>query len=95
MGRYVSTGKILGGRAYATATPGLAIWEAVTGGALEFDTHVLREGERLDHLAGQYYGDGKLWWIIAAASGIGWGLQVPPGTFIRIPTALDEVMARV
>ena len=95
MGRYSSTGLIMGGQAYASSTPGLSIWNGVNSGVLEFDTHILKEGERLDHLAGQYYGDGKLWWIIAAASGIGWGLQVPPGTFIRIPTELTAVMARV
>lgn len=50
----------------------------------------LHESERLDIIAGQRYGDGRLWWIIAAASNIGWGLQVPPGTLIRVPN-LDDV----
>jgi len=51
----------------------------------------LRDSERLDHIAFRYYGDGRLWWIIAAASGIGWGLQCPPGTFIRIPRDLNQI----
>jgi hypothetical protein len=45
----------------------------------------MEEGERLDSLAGTVYGDASLWWIIASASGIGWGMQVPPGTLIFIP----------
>lgn len=51
----------------------------------------LQERERLDTLAGKYYGDGSLWWVIAASSGIGWGLQSPPGTLIVIPI-LSDVM---
>jgi len=36
-------------------------------------------------LAGIEYGNSTYWWIIAAASHIGWSLQVPEGTLIRIP----------
>ena len=53
------------------------------------------EGDRLDHLAGKFYGSGTLWWIIAAASGVGWGLQVPPGTLLAIPTRLGQINALV
>ena len=42
-------------------------------------------------IAGDAYNDSSLWWVIAAASGIGWGLQVPPGTVIRIPIDLAQV----
>jgi len=49
------------------------------------------EGDRLDTLAAQAYGSGIYWWIIAAASGIGWAPQVPPGTLLIIPTTLAEV----
>jgi len=51
---------------------------------------VLNEGERLDTIAGRVYGNARLWWIIAAASGIGWPLQVPPGTQLLIPTDLKQ-----
>jgi nucleoid-associated protein YgaU len=47
------------------------------------------EGERLDVLAGQIYNDARYWWVLAAASDIGWGMQVPPGTVIRIPDLSD------
>jgi hypothetical protein len=47
------------------------------------------QGDRLDSLAGVLYGEGRYWWILAAASGIGWGLQVPPGTVISVPNLKD------
>ena len=44
-------------------------------------------------MAANVYGDSSLWWIIAAASNIGWGLQVPPGTVLKIPTDLGQIVA--
>ena len=48
-------------------------------------TLVSTQADRLDTLAGVLYGDGRYWWVLAAASNIGWGLQIPPGTLISIP----------
>ena len=48
--------------------------------------------KRLDQLSGESYGDAGYWWVIAAASGIGWGMQVPPGTLIKIPDSLEKVI---
>ena len=67
------------------------LYFAITQGALSFQDHILEDGERLDQLAGLFYGDGSLWWVIAAASGIGWAAQVPAGTYLRIPTDLNQV----
>jgi len=47
------------------------------------------EGDRLDVLAASFYGDARYWWILAAASGIGWSVQVPPGIFVLVPTLKD------
>lgn len=47
-------------------------------------TVVITERDRLDSLAASVYGDGRYWWVLAAASNVGWGLQVPPGTLINI-----------
>jgi hypothetical protein len=51
----------------------------------------MKEDARLDVMAGREYGDASLWWVIAAASNIGWGLQVPAGTRILIPATLSQI----
>lgn len=44
------------------------------------------QGDRLDNFAYRYYGDSRLWWIIARANNLGkGGLSVPIGVQIRIP----------
>lgn len=68
------------------------IRSAISSGALTCTESVLLEGQRLDHIAAQRYGDARYWWIIAAASNIGWPLQAPPGTRILVPVSLDQVM---
>jgi nucleoid-associated protein YgaU len=74
---------------YATSFAVTAIRANLNNGGIRFNELVLDERERLDILAGKAYGDGRLWWVIAAASDIGYGLQVPPGTRIRIPNLED------
>jgi nucleoid-associated protein YgaU len=69
-----------------------SIRAAIKSGALPVTTVIVRGRERLDTIAGEVYGDGKLWWVLAAASNIGWGLQVPPGTVISVPE-LNAVMS--
>jgi nucleoid-associated protein YgaU len=53
--------------------------------------------ERLDTLADRFYGDATMWWVIAAANGIGKGtLRVPRGVKLRIPNITsDEVITYV
>ena len=44
--------------------------------------------ERLDKLAGKFYEDSSLWWVIAAANGLGKGSYIiPRNTSLRIPNA--------
>jgi hypothetical protein len=46
--------------------------------------------ERLDKLALLFYEDASLWWIIAAANGLGKGtLLVPGGVKLRIPNIIN------
>jgi nucleoid-associated protein YgaU len=51
------------------------------------DTYILsQQGDRLDILAKEFYGDEVFWHVIAKANQIGHGtLIVPPGRIIRIP----------
>lgn len=83
--------KIRGGKYYGTSNVNHLINKAVTQNRIEYNTMILAEGQRLDHLAFSFYKSADLWWVIAAASGIGYGLQVPPGTLIFIPSNLNEV----
>lgn len=83
--RYSRSSRIDGGNAIGISRASSAIWRAVRDGTIAYSESVLQEGERLDTIAGKVYGDGRYWWVIAAASGIGWGIQVPPGTVIIIP----------
>lgn len=88
--RYERTAFLGFGAQYASSITHTVVQKAVKNGTLSVQTITLHEHERLDHLAGKYYGNSRYWWIIAAASDIGWGLQVPPGTVINIPD-LNEV----
>jgi nucleoid-associated protein YgaU len=83
------------GKAISSSDKMAKITAAVETGAINCSTYILEEGERLDHIAGSAYGDSSYWWVIAAASNIGWGLQVPPGTLLRIPTSIDTVLGIV
>ncbi len=51
-------------------------------------------GDRLDLIANQYYRDPNLWWVIAFVnSNVTRGSMFPaPGTQLRIPTDLSNVM---
>lgn len=54
--------------------------------SFEFDQYVVTEGDRLDNLAGDAYGDPELWWLIARANPeVFYPDSIPPGTVIRIP----------
>jgi nucleoid-associated protein YgaU len=77
------------GAQYGTAQATRIIRQAIASGGMKTTTIILRGFERLDTIASVQYGNGRYWWIIAAASDIGWGLQVPPGTVIKIPRLTD------
>ena len=89
--RYRKDGLVQGGKLSGTNTGLIKLRRRIQRGEITFQTVVLKDGQRLDQLAQQAYGDGRLWWIIAAASGIGWWLQAPPGTRVRVPTDLTQV----
>lgn len=90
--RYDRDPLIFGGRSFGSAQSVVIIRDAVRRGQISLKEKVMSESERLDVIAGQQYQDASLWWVIAAASNIGWGLQVPAGTKISIPTNISEVL---
>ena len=89
--RYRRAPKLKRGKYYGTFTPGYYLYKAVQQGRISCRSYTTKQSERLDIIAGNYYGDGTLWWVIAAASGIGWNRQVPPGTYLAIPKNLAEI----
>ena len=91
--RYSFAKRTKGGKIINASKASYKIYRAAQAGAIQTSIRILEEGERLDSLAGFIYGDGSLWWIIAAASGIGWSMQVPPGTKLRIPTNPSEAVS--
>tara|TARA_B110000495_G_C22717829_1_gene421847 strand:- start:102 stop:389 length:288 start_codon:yes stop_codon:yes gene_type:complete len=95
MKRYRKDKPIKGGRLLATAGTISIIRRSVRNGSIHVKEYVTKESERLDTLAGRFLGDSRLWWVLAATSGIGWGLQIPPGTSINIPMNLAKIRAMV
>lgn len=86
----MSRAPVLGlGTQYGTCRAREAIQSALASGQLSARPMVLRGRERLDTVAGAVYGDGRYWWVLAATSGIGWGLQVPAGTVINVVDLAD------
>jgi len=45
---------------------------------------ITQQGDRLDNLAHQFYGDVGLWWYIAKANNLTF-ITIPVGTSLRIP----------
>jgi hypothetical protein len=88
--RYARTPILLAGKQYGTSTSIKRIREAIASGRVGFvEQRPLVEGERLDSIAGRIYGRAELAWVIAAASNIGWMLQVQPGIQISVPRLED------
>jgi hypothetical protein len=88
MNRYIRNDILIDGfnrPKYATSDLCSQIYYACERGEIPFITVNFKEGDRLDHLAGRYYGNGLDWWLIAAASGISWWLQINENTIIKIP----------
>ena len=57
------------------------------------DTFILaKEGSRLDSLANEYYGDTKLWWILAKSNGIRGKIALKAGELIRIPGNITKII---
>jgi len=91
--RYTSNTPILGVNPYFGSSRTVSIIRAaLSDGTLSYTSRVSTGVERLDTAAGRAYGDAGYWWIIAAASNIGWGLQVPPGTSLIIPSLPDFLL---
>lgn len=83
------------GAQFGTSRAIEAIRKGIASGQIKVTKEITARGaERLDTISGVVYGDSRYWWVLAAASDIGWGMQIPPGTIIRVPL-LNDISALV
>ena len=94
LSRY-SFSSVIGGKYRSTSESNVLIFKAAESGTLKCKIVILEEGKRIDSIAGAAYGDSRLWWVIAAASGVGWALQAPPGTVLRVPLNITQVFGLI
>lgn len=91
--RYSGDSRIDLGRQFGTNKSLATIRSAVKRGILRPRQQIITTGaDRLDTIAGSVYGDGRYWWVLAAASDIGWGMQVPPDTVINVLELADVLV---
>jgi len=89
MRRYTRAPLISGGMAFGTSYAIPSLRANIENGNIRVLARVVtQEKQRLDTIAQDYYGDGRNWWILAAASGIGWAF-VPCGTVVVVPDLSD------
>lgn len=50
---------------------------------------IAQEGDRLDNLAFEYYGDQRLWWFLANVNNLS-SMNVPAGTSLRVPISTED-----
>ena len=53
-----------------------------------------KDGDRLDTLAHNYYGDTTLWWIIAKANGVKGKPTLTIGEIVRIPSDIVNIIEK-
>jgi len=91
--RYQNDTPIRGGTILKTARVVSEIRKRMRAGQIPYKVLTLKVGQRLDQIAASEWGDGRLWWVIAACSNIGWAMQTPPGTIIKIPKNIIDIQS--
>lgn len=56
---------------------------------------LIQEGDRLDIVAEQIYGKPEYWKLIAIYNNIGYFFDATPGTIIKLPNDINQVLDRV
>ena len=60
---------------------------------LEQVNHVWKLGDRFYKIAAEYYGDEKLWWIIAWYNKKPTESHVKPGQILKVPSPISKVLS--
>lgn len=66
-------------------------------GVETFD-YMYKAGDRLDHLASRFFGEGTYWWVIALVNGINYPFAsggLTPGRTLKIPNDAQKVIDKV
>lgn len=95
-GRYTGT-TVIDGRHLGTWRPLRRVGPAeidILDGVRHF-RHTFSAGERLDTLAARFFGDDGYMWVIALANGIAMPLDISPGTKLRIPYDVRDILRKV
>lgn len=83
--RYSRDDTGMNGQGLSVAQAAISLRRAIRAGLVVPNRMLtVTQADRLDTLSGEIYGDARYWWVLAVASNIGWGLQVPPGTVIFV-----------
>jgi nucleoid-associated protein YgaU len=59
---------------------------------LQRTAHTWKYGDRLYKLAHQYYGDERLWWVLAWYNGYPTEAHIPLGNTLYIPLNIEKVL---
>jgi hypothetical protein len=89
--RYQNDLPIRNGKILKTASTVSRLRRLYRTGGIAVREVILKENERIDQIAGKEMGESSLWWIIAALSDIGWSMQLPPGTILRVPVDVQQL----
>ena len=76
---------------YPTAT--LHHPSAAELGEIELVAHIWKVGDKYSKLAYEFYGDSKLWWVIAWYNQLPTDAHVELGKVIQIPLPLNKILA--
>ena len=68
------------------------IYKAVENNKISCDIIISKESKRLDHYAHEYYGDSRLWWVIAWYNKTPTESHVSLGSVLSIPNPISKVL---
>ena len=107
MGRYQDTTKLINGDEYYEflrkkrhakkriiqyATPKLINPGPAARASLMTEAYIWKYGDRFYQIASKYYGDPRLWWVVAWYNGTPTEADIFPGDQISIPLSATDVL---
>jgi nucleoid-associated protein YgaU len=69
--------------------------QSIKTAPIRITRHTWRQGDKLYKLAGQFYGDFRLWWVIAIVNKISSEADLKYGQVIKIPLNPSAIVNRI